>query len=424
MKYSIPILAMFACKPEVLEPPDVRCAVQTENALRVDCETSAALTFVYEHLADRRSIEVDTGSFTLSGMGQDTTWDWSADGASGDFTTGLIPDNVPKITSTGQSTVPYVFFVTGGFAIIADTEGEIVWYQIYESNWTVEGGISGFQFTPEQTVLVVSDSDIIETSLAGDELLRIEREGRPLHHDIFRADGLTYALNADVHSYPAGDFVLDGFYVYDATGQRVEEWDLADHLSEDPQVDEGPSLFWAFEFGGAEDYAHTNGIFAADDGTILLSLRHYDAVWAVGGVYSGHFGETDWVLGGEQSDFAVESAVTDDLAFLGQHHPRIVDDVVTVFDNRDSGNARTVAVRIDTATSTGEIIETHPLGGTCSIQGANYPLPSGNVLATCGEQHQITEFGPEHAIVWELQVDSTSTVVARGIPLVERPTAW
>ncbi len=425
MRVWLTLVALAGCKAQPDPAPQISCDVQLDNALRVDCETSEATRFLYESDGEKRALDVKAGVFTLSGMAANTSWSWSADGATGAFTTGSPPDELPAISVSGESTVPYVLFAVGVFAIIADSTGEIVWYQQFEGGWTLRGGgVSGFDFTPEATVLAVSESNIFEVDLSGTEKLRIEREDRPLHHDIFRADGLTYALNADSHSYPTGEFVLDGLYIYDSSGIRVASWDLADHIASDPEPVQGASAFWSEEFPGAEDYAHTNGVFAAADGTILLSLRTYDSVWALAGVDEADFGAIRWVLGGVQSDFEVTSDQTDYTEFLGQHHPRMVEDVVTVFDNRKGENARTVAVDIDEASWTAEITEVHALGASCSIQGANYPLPSGNVLATCGERHRIVEIAPDDSEVWEMLVETTATAVARGIPIAEPPPGW
>jgi len=424
MRYWIPLLALAGCTKDDDQPVQINCEVQDDNALRVDCQSSKAVAFSYESGEKSRKIEVE-GAFTLSGMAPNATWVWSAGGATGAFTTDALPDGIPGVSASGEGTVPYVFFATGGYAIIADSSGEVVWYQLYENGWTIEGGISGFDFTAQETVLVVANNVISERTLSGEEIVHIEREDRPLHHDVFNADGLTYALNASLYSYPAGDFVIDGLYIYDGP-DRVAEWDLADHLSADPEVsDEGLSLFWGLEFPGAEDYAHTNGVFAAPDGTILLSLRHENAIWALHGVDSPEFGTVKWVLGGNDSDFAITSEVTEYTELIGQHHPRISSNgVVTAFDNRLADNARTVAYAIDESSWSAEITEVHPMGETCSVQGANYPLQSGNVLATCGEKHRITEIATDDTVLWELQVDTVSHVVARGIPIQERPSGW
>jgi hypothetical protein len=131
-----------------------------------------------------------------------------------------------------------------------------------------------------------------------------------------------------------------------------------------------------------------------------------------------------WVLGGDDSDFEILSA-GEPTDFMGQHHPRIDGDTVTVFDNRDAGQARTLALTLDPALGTAEVSLVHPLEETCSIQGANYPLPSGNVLVTCGEKMHIREITPEHETVWELNVEGAAAgFIARGIPMVDAPPTW
>ena len=414
----------LGCAPDATPPAsETRCAVQAENALRVDCETPTPTTLHLQSAHESRSLPVE-GAFTLSGLAAATTWEWSTDDDAGSFTTGALPANLPTLDITGTSTIPYVFLVSSPWAIIVDTQGDIVWYEAVSSGWSLDGGVSAYAFTPEEEVLIVSRSEIVSRALSGEVRQRIAREDRALHHDIFRADGLTYVLNAEVHSYPSGDFVVDGFYVYDTHGLRVAEWDLADHLTEDPIPVDGPSNFWSLEFPGAEDLAHANGIFAAPDGTILLSLRHFDAVWALDGVDHPNFGEVQWILGGPQSDFEIRSAgeATD---LMGPHHPRIDGDTVTVFDNRDPGNARTLALSLDAEQRIAEVTRAHALDETCSIQGANYPLPSGNVLVTCGDTQHIRELDPSGETVWALQIEGAAAgYVARGIPLLTSPTGW
>lgn len=434
--------------PNTRKTVEAYCAGQADNPLRLDCEatldSARELTVEWSDGArvHRKVLDPATDhTFGITGLRPDTDYTWTViDGPRelGDsFTTGSLPDGLPSLTVTGEATAPFVFLASGPWVAVASTEdGAIVWYQgsTPDGDEPQRGTVSGFDWTGDGAVWHIT-SQLHQVGLDGRPLLFLERGvdyDRPLHHDVFYKDGRIWSLNADVHSTPEGDFVYDGLYAFE-DGAVVAEWDLFDHYAEQPLWEGSPQAMWDGVFPGTEDVAHGNAVFEADDGTILVSFRKLSSVWALDGLDSGSFGEVRWRLRGwgGPSDLAISSSpgLTDQPNFQGQHHPELHGDRLTLFDNRSGTDARTVAMDLDPAAGTAEIVEVHRLERLCGIQSANYELANGNVLATCATSIELFEFAagsaPTADPVWTATVDpGEGPWVARAIPIEAPPAGW
>ena len=412
----------------------------TDNPLRQLCEVSLseALPLVFRYGADAEDRVLTFGPssvhvFTVTGLMPETWFSYTAEAggssASGAFRSGEVV-GLPGIEVTGTATFDYVLFAHDDVVIIAATTGEVVWFEVFDEEGAgpQKGRITGTTWVEEGVGLGIASS-LYEVGLDGTRRFASHRgvgHDLPLHHDVFIRDGLRYVVNAQQYTYGDHDFVIDGFYVFD-DGGVVGEWHLADHLESDP-VWTGSNLgFWSHEWPGAEDYAHANAVFATDDGTILFSARRLNRVFAIAGVHAGNFGEILWTLDGQVGgDFQIVGSPDGLNDVDGQHHPQLVGDQLTLFDNRDGVNARTVAMTLDLVSGTATIDEVHTLHRRCTIQGSNFVLASGNVVATCGSTKEIFEFegGVDEDPLWSMAIDATVIEVARGIPITDLPPGW
>lgn len=427
------------------EVPDVEVTLAAEclptlNPLRMACEAvvsdSRALAFRFGSDAEDRIIELPANTvhaFVLSGMTADTAFTWTAEagGASavGDFRTG-IPNGVPDIVVTGEATFDFVLFAHKETLHIANTQGELVWYKPLpdEGDGPQGGRMTGTSWLGDGIAFSIS-STLYEIGLDGEFRFESRRgvgHDLPLHHDVFVRDGLRYSVNAQMYTFDGHDFVIDGFYVFDDDG-LYKEWSLGDHLDSDPVWTNNHLGFWSDEWPGAEDFAHANSVSAAEDGTILFSTRYLDRVYGIAGVDSPNFGDVLWTLDGQGGgDFVIGGSPDGLDNFDGQHHAELHGDTLTLFDNRTGNNARTMSMQLDHVAGTATVDEVHSLNQSCNIQGANYILGNGNVLATCGSDRDIYEFvgGVDEAAIWSLSLEANDQPSPRGIPIEVRPVGW
>jgi len=429
--------------------PTVSCAEQADNVLRWDCtidHTPGPVVLWWEPSqgGDRFSAtSPSSGSehaLTLWGLRPQTEYQWTLEGldadATGTLTTSALPASTrPDVTVSGVSTAEHLLvpLPCAGSATLAilDTDGTPIWYQSHPAQVGLGGGVEGYHFTPNRTVLALIGDDLFEHSLAGEPLRELRRGvdyPLPVHHDVFMAEsGRIYLLNADVFSYPDDDYVLDGLYVIDPDGV-VAEWQLADHIEPSGGGETG---FWTSEFPGAVDYSHANSITVDASGTGWISFRHLNTIFQLDAdPDSAGFGQLDWVLAGTAdapvaSDFTRMSTPGFDPEFIAQHHANPTPDgKLALFDNHTTGlgvgSSRGVVLDLDTTAWTADVVEAYEVGTSCSAQGATYGLPSGNRLVTCATSSLIQEFEPGNpSPVWSMQVGCGDGfgLLARGMPI-------
>ena len=420
---------------------DATCVPAENNTLRADCtvtlSSAASLVFNFGVSDQARVLTFEPASvhtFTVTGLTAQTTYDFTAAAgggvATGSFTTGVLNDQFPAISVTGEATFDFLLFAHNKSVMLANSQGQLVWYEHFLElgDGPQKGRVTGTHWVGDGVALGIA-SGLYEIGLDGThrfESLRGVGHELPLHHDVFVRDGLRYVLNVDGYTYGDKTFAIDGFYVFDDDGLRGE-WHLADHLEADPVWTGNNIGFWNTEWPGSEDFAHSNAIFATEDGTIMFSSRRLDNLYAIAGVDSPNFGDVLWrVNGSGGGDFTIVGAADGKDDFNGQHHVQLHGDVLTVFDNRSGDNARTIAMTLDHANGTATIGEIHSLHQSCAIQGANFTLESGNVVATCGSDYDIYEFvgGVDEPAIWSMHVDAKVIEIPRGIPIEQLPPGW
>lgn len=395
---------------------DVATSAPAAVTVTISAEGETPLVFRSSELASAHTVA--TWGYTAL-----TTWSVSAavDGGSGDpvVTTvdvGELPDSVDNAATVVVDTPEAVvdtFLVNFGCVpypervLIYDRHGHLRWYQPIEAL----GGTSvrGMQVTPEQTVLAVIDHQAIaEWNLAGELVFEAQRGAGdpPFHHDAHRRGDYVYGLFSEVRSYPDGDYVLDGFKVFDRAATPIAEWHLADMPGVAPTgglPNPGGVGYWGGEFDNVSDWSHTNSIWVDDDGNAVLSFRYQEALMQIGGDPDAPgFAEHHWTLvGGTHSQLtttlALTSAVTDDLHFEDQHGLWSPGPGEYMFlDNGDMPGvpSRALRVRVDAAAATAEITEVWPVPESCPGQGSAFLLGNGDALVDCAQSRTIYELAP------------------------------
>ena len=418
----------------------------TANGLRFDCQVQVqpagpvevffAPTAGGEEHSFRSSEVVEDHLVTLSMMKPETEYTWRVvDGAGrevrGSFVTGL-PDPGCGVVADFSGTTSASYVVTqspcldGMRVVVVDRDGDIVWCDALEDGRQRQ--LEGFNITEDDTFLGVGADLVMERNLAGQQVLRLERQVdfRPhVHHDAFRKDGLTYVLFNEFVDSGGIDWILDGFLVFDGP-TRVAEWHMADWITV-------PTSLTQSDFG--TDYSHANGIWVDDAGQVLMTFRHLSAVLAVQGTPGApDFGQIDWVLSAPASpiasDFTWSTAVSGPADFRMQHNAHFLPTgELAVFDNRcmagidgcpsPQADSRLLHIDLDTAAGAAEIIDSFPVPTFCPFQGGALHTAVGNPVATCAPNS-----GSDLPRAWEYDRNSGTQVWTMRVACPGGPSSY
>lgn len=296
--------------------------VQANNVLRYDVDFNVsppARAYVeyyyldgtdtiwgYTNIADSAA----THSFTLVGLVASTSYRFRAAAfdASGisygtwtDFTTAALPTGLPSITAISvpntSTTEGYLFTNTaraglffnnvGETAQIFDRKGNLVWYQII--NELAPGGFYQCKYaypSGEQRVVVTGCNELVEISLAGEELTRITLQGADtnyyFHHEVIKkSNGNFLAIAAEPVRFDfsgtggtADSLVIsESILEFDPAGNMVWKWEAKNQLDTTSFIENSAGNYWANRFPGSYSWLHTNGLAIDLDGGIILSAR-------------------------------------------------------------------------------------------------------------------------------------------------------
>jgi hypothetical protein len=357
----------------------------------------------------------------------------------GSLVTGELPPELVDLDVTNEldlgSQLDAVLFAPGcpgGVLVMVDRKGRIIWYhRMGDLDPALGGAINISTWTEDGTILaVIGKSALFEIDLAGNILMRADRGVQfehYLHHELFKRDGHVYVLRSTTEVVDDVEIVADGVYVFDSSGNVVDELSVAGLW---PIVVQPLMLggYWSGLFLEAVDFSHVNSVWVEESGDIWLSFRHLHAFGKFrGGPGSTGFGELLWMVVGQEDspiagmgDFELSG---DDPYFEGQHdvHPA-EDGTVLMLDNglTPGDFARGVRYLIDETEGKVSEIESWNLGLWCPIQGSVRELPGGNVLITCASLGRMREYDAERNIVWETSAlcrDALPSVFSRGMPV-------
>jgi hypothetical protein len=292
--------------------------------------------------------------------------------------------------------------------------------------------VLGYEWTEDGTVLALAGQEaIVEVDLAGRRLWTAQRgEGSfpgPVHHDVTRRRGYTYALTA----LEEDGLVWDGFEVFDAAGDRVASWDARGAFAPAWGNPGCCSDYWRDWWPQAVDFAHSNALAVDDELHAYVGYRYVDTIQQiVADPADPEFGTLRWTLVGDPSspvpaDFALQSSqgATAELSFGSQHHVQAVEGGVRLFDNRwDAAiSSRVLELALDAEAGVADIVRAVPVNARCPIMGSAFVLDNGHWLVDCGPERTFTEIDPASgAIVWQMEVGcpgGTKRPPYRAIPI-------
>jgi hypothetical protein len=161
-----------------------------------------------------------------------------------------------------------------------------------------------------------------------------------------------------------------------------------------------------------QDWSHANSVMMAEDGSVILSLRHLDQIVSI----SPDFQSIQWRLGGPGSDFMFPNPID---RFYEQHSAvPLPNGNILLFDNgndrpREEGGqySRPLELQLDhnnkTATAVWQFLHNPLIFSVCCSSVER--LPNGNTLFLYGTNFRpdprpfkIMEAAPDGEVAWEV----------------------
>ncbi|HWO33946.1 MAG TPA: aryl-sulfate sulfotransferase [Candidatus Acidoferrum sp.] len=274
------------------------------------------------------------------------------------------------------------------------------------------------------------------------------------HHDLLPlANGHVIVLTSftkdftDLPGYPGTTSIIgDGIVDLDQNWNPVWAWNSFDHLDVNRHL------------SGLPDWTHSNAlIYSAEDGNLILSVRHQSWVLKIDYNNGAGAGDILWKLG-YQGDFTLTQGTDPSLWFSFQHFPSVVSQsgrqtTISIWDNGDnrvldtSGTvcgavplftpcySRATIFEVDESTLSANLLW-DDLPGDFSVWGGSInQLSNGNVEFDMNDpaQQPNTNLGSEveevtqtstPQIVWKLDVDGTNAYRAYRVPSLYPGVTW
>lgn len=233
------------------------------------------------------------------------------------FETGALPNDIVRTKKTLIDTTQFNGYVLirklspNGSDAILNNEGEVVWYQLYDtairrpSIWTTKNSVLS-QYDSAQ---------IVEYDIYGNNILNFKLAdyglANMLHHEILVNDkdemvALTLdSAKVDLRKFGGKEnqyLRADGIVVLTKTGKKVWEWNLLDHYD----VQSSPLGVIDLK----QSLGHANSMVISNDGHYVVSFRDFSQIWKI----NSQDGSVMWRLG-KGGDFKLDS----EFYFRGQH---------------------------------------------------------------------------------------------------------
>ena len=364
-----------------------------------------------------------------------------ADGPTGAFVTGELPDVLNKATFdvlTGKPTKDLTLMeyrqedFSGIVAI--DAGGHIVWY--YSSPHPDQHPHAMTRKSNGNIVFIAAHEPttahgIVEINPLGEEvdrLMDICPPDGPIHHEVhLLSDTKVMYLSRSVSRPGFGDPPIpqegDTIGIWDQTSEENSiVWNIFDFISPRERTEPVSSrTLPAHEVWGGcgrddsvHDWSHGNSLSLAPDGSVLVSFRHLNQVVSI----APDFQSIQWRLGGPGGDFAFLDP--NDIFYLQHTAVALPNNRVLLFDNgnrrpNEEGGQYSRALELElhmgsmTARKVWEFRHDPDIYAFCCSSADR--LENGNTLMVFGVNHapeccrpfNIVEADPEGNVVWEVE---------------------
>lgn len=398
-------------------------------------------------------------NFYVAGMRRTTTYLLQHDVYNGpfdsigpvlSFTTGDVPSSLglPAYTVVKASPPPnntaYPVLMSGTPPYATDAAGNVIWYlprpelTIPYFTRPVKGGgvlimlidqtsaTGGLALSALLREYDLAGNQVRETNYAAVSRQLTARGADPItsfHHEALRLpDGSTAVIASveKVEDQGAGpvDVVGDMAVVLDSNLQVKFSWNEFDHLEIGRPALLGETCRRG-NFAGcavpvnpnysvANDWTHSNSLWLAPDGNMIVSIRHQD--WVVKFRYANGSGDGAllWKLG-HDGDFTISAPAGDPYPWFSHQHDAeyASNGLLTLFDNGNTrvrtlpGHSRGQALRINGASKTATLEVNLDLGDYSGAVGVAQLLSNGNFFFDLGflsPSSKMREFSPSNTL--------------------------
>lgn len=344
-----------------------------------------------------------TGSFTLS------------------FADNIVVPIPPNAQTSEEDVVLLSYVGAGTYSVATNLEGEPIWY----FDVLVDSNVGGTLLRPVAggTMLYTlrdqgsANQRFVEIDLAGNivretnfEWVNVqlaalgEERNNSFHHDAIRLPndytaimGRVEKILTDVQGPGDIDVLGDSIIVLDENFQVVWVWDSFVHLDPTEVAILGETCVpgqggCPAELAGdelANDWTHSNGLdYTAEDGNLIISVRHLDAVFKVDYADGAGTGAVVWRLG-RGGDFTMVDPSGDPFPwFSHQHYTHFEDGLFVVYDNGNtrvsetgSGGSRVQIIVLDETNKIAVLASNQGLGAYATALGSAEILSNGNISA-------------------------------------------
>jgi hypothetical protein len=381
-------------------------------------------------------------NFYVAGMRRTTTYLLQHDVYNGpfdsmgpvlSFTTGDVPSGagIPAHSVVKASPPPnntaYPVLMSGTPPYATDAAGKVIWYLpqlelpiLYFTRPVNGGGVlvvladqtsatGGLALSALLREYDLAGNLVRETNYAAVSRQLIARGADPItsfHHEALRLpDGSTAVIASveKVEDQGAGpvDVVGDMAVVLDTNLQVKFSWSEFDHLDVRRPALLGETCRRG-NFAGcavplnpnysvANDWTHSNSLWLAPDGNMIISVRHQD--WVVKFRYANGSGDGAvlWKLGNE-GDFTLSAPAGDPYPWFSHQHDAeyASNGLLTLFDNGNTrvrtfpGHSRGQGLRLDETSKTATLAVNLDLGDYSGAVGTANLLSNGNFFFDLG----------------------------------------
>ena len=395
--------------------------------------------------------QLGNDTIDVLGLKAGTTYQYQVDAFSGGtllssssstFKTGDLPSDladvrIEKISgSASRYTATGVPTASGGYAVVFDTTGAIVWYHDFVNTglpvsdvmMQPNGNFTAFLGTTSGSQPV--EGYYVELTPAGQEVHTYRASsGYYMDDHEIRLTGSGAAKKATYINYSIRDTDLTGIgglphvalaghriVREDATGANEFTWDAWANLGFDEWVgDDGTKSTRT-----ATDFDHPNAVSFDPSGNYIVSWRNLDQIMAI----NSQTGDVMWRIGGVKGDYEF---VNDPLGgFSKQHSAKILSNGnLLVYDNgtgHELQETRAVEYRLDHVAKTATLVwEYHhdPAIYTAFV-GWVERLSNGNTWVGFSLRGRVVEVDPGGNVVGEsqLRVNGANGSAYRLLPVV------
>lgn len=303
----------------------------------------------------------------------------------------------------GEYVMFYAAPMTGedlGAQVIFNRDRQPVWAGILRSDL-----VSAARPSRDGTAFVYQHATNL-TDASGAQICRYDLDGESescldtpwCHHDFVELPDGRYACVRTVSEIWDGEtLATDTITLWSPDGSSEEIWNALDEIVPDNLDEVDRNLLGL-------DWNHGNGLWWDEPtDTYYLSLAHQESIHKI----PRATGESEWVLGGDDSTFAV----ADPFGLL--HGPQAIEGGMMLFDNSSDaeGGSRVLSYRLDEDdwVASTDISWREPDGRTASALGDAHLLDNGYVAASFGFLGDVRVYTPEGEVVWHYAPERTTT---------------